>query len=177
MSTNTTGRENGHDTDALDARTQRALTEKLTVLTPDGFPVADADRTRVSVVSQSGETYTVDLAAGECDCPDATYNLADGEACKHERRAAIALGRVAVPAGVATAIDADGDLGEHVDTSLRFAAVDGGEIIDAGDDAELVDDDTDDERPADCSCDALAGDDLPCWACWSAGFRETPPGE
>lgn len=43
---------------------------------------------------------------------------------------------------------------------------------------------TDDGRPDDCACtppirDADGepiGGDLPCWPCWLAGYRSTPPG-
>jgi hypothetical protein len=166
------GRKNGHDgrTDAdtdttLDARDVRALTECMSTL-PEGGDV-------YTVVGENGGTYTVDRRVrGRCTCPDAQYNLPtdDGrERCKHEARVAYATGDRPVPAWIDTdAVDAQ--LGEHVDATPRVAATDGG-IIDAGDDAEILDDDVDDGRPEDCDCgDWNADEGLPCWPCAREGF-------
>jgi predicted nucleic acid-binding Zn finger protein len=173
------GRENGHDgrTDAeattdtdLDARDVRALTECMSVLDEGGDVY--------TVVGENGGTYRVDAREGRCTCPDAQYNLPtdDGrERCKHEARVAYATGDRPVPAWVDT--DAvDPQLGAGVDATPQVAATDGGaDIIDAGDEGEVLDDegDTDDGRPDDCECGAWNADaDLPCWPCYREGFGE-----
>jgi hypothetical protein len=135
MSANDTAADNGHGDAQIDDRTRRALTETLTVLTPDGTPVENPDRTSFSVTSASGATYTVDLASGDCECADAEYRAPAG-GCKHVRRARLATGREPVPATV----DTDPSLGEHVTAPV---ATDGGVVPDAeSPHAELVDDDT-----------------------------------
>jgi hypothetical protein len=102
------------------------------VLTPDGTPVKNPDRTCFSVTSASGATYQVDLASGSCNCDDAEYRGPAG-GCKHGRRARLVTSREAVPA----AVDADDQLGEHVATP----ATDGGVVPAAErDHAEIVDD-------------------------------------
>jgi hypothetical protein len=135
MSANEPSRENGHDEEStdIDDRTQRALTETLTVLTPDGTPVENPNRTTFSVTSASGATYQVDLVTGDCDCADAEYRAPSG-GCKHVRRARLATGREVVPA----AVDADDQLGEHVATP----ATDGGVVTAAErNHAEVIDGD------------------------------------
>jgi hypothetical protein len=133
MSANDPAAENGHgDEQSIDDRTRRALAERLTVLTPDGTPVENPNRTRFSVTSASGATYTVDLATGDCECADAEYRDPSG-GCKHVRRCRLVTGREAVPA----AVDADDQLGEHVATP----ATDGGVVPEGETDhAEIVDD-------------------------------------
>ncbi len=166
-----------HATDAnesIDRRTVRALTEPLTVLDHDETPVDDADTTIVTVTSASGSTYDVDVRAGACSCPDARHREPEG-GCKHVRRARVALGRDVVDADTIRALDVDEQLGAFA-PGPRVAVSDGG-IVDAGDDAELVDDtDADTERPADCDCVAFHDDAaLPCWPCWRDGFDEPNP--
>lgn len=132
MTEYTTAGENGHEDDQIEDRTRRALAERLTVLTPDGTPVENPNRTRFSVTSASGATYQVDLATESCDCADAEYRDPAG-GCKHVRRCRLATGRDAVP----TAIDADDQLAEHVATP----ATDGGVVPEGETDhAEIVDD-------------------------------------
>jgi len=99
MSANDTAADNGHGDAQIDDRTHRALTETLTVLTPDGTPVENPDRTSFSVTSASGATYTVDLATNSCDCAAAEYRDPAG-GCKHVRRCRVATGREPVPAAV-----------------------------------------------------------------------------
>jgi hypothetical protein len=166
-----------HATDAnesIDRRTVRALTEPLTVLDHDETPVDDADTTIVTVTSASGSTYDVDVRAGACSCADARHREPEG-GCKHVRRARVALGRDVVDADTIRALDVDEQLGAFA-PGPRVAVSDGG-IVDAGDDAELVDDtDADTERPADCDCVAFHDDAaLPCWPCWRDGFDEPNP--
>jgi hypothetical protein len=73
-------------------------------------------------------TYMVDLRRGRCSCADSEYWNAE---CKHQRRAAFALGREPVPAAIAPS-DVPGELGgEHLDGEPRFLATDGGAV--AGD--------------------------------------------
>ena len=107
-----------------DERDVRAVTEYLTVL--DDLPaVADADGLYV-VVSESGESYTVDARTDACQCPYKKYR---GIRCKHARRVAYATGREPIPAGI-DAEEIDDDLGRHVGGEVRRAATDGGTAAD-----------------------------------------------
>lgn len=107
MSTeSTTGQE------SIAPRTERALTECMTVL-PEGGDC-------YTVVGENGGTYGVDARDGRCTCPD--YQHRDAH-CKHLRRVAFATGSAPVPAG----IDADPHLGAHVEGEPVRAATDGGE--------------------------------------------------
>jgi len=108
----------------LSDRAVRALTEYMTVLetAPDVY----------GVTTQSGSEYTVDARDGRCTCPDAQYNLDDGEQCKHEFRVAYATAERAVPAWVNTdAVDVlDGCENEHCQRLLNYVH-DPGVTIDA----------------------------------------------
>jgi hypothetical protein len=136
-----------NDCNDINKRLRRALEQPLSVLSTDGTPI-QGDASIVSVVSHSGEEYTVDVREGRCDCPDATYNLDNDSKCKHQFRAEIALGRTPVPVRAAESIDVDGLLGSHTDASLKFAASDGG-IIDA-DSGTWISDESDDIETATC---------------------------
>lgn len=131
------------DSTDIQPRLRRALEEPLSVLSTDGTPV-DGDVSIVSVVSHSGEEYTVDVREGRCDCPDATYRLDDDDKCKHEIRAEISLGISPIPVHAAEIVDIDELLGSHTDASLKFLASDGG-IIDGDTGAEISDDSDDTE--------------------------------
>jgi len=144
------------DTVTVDERTERALTEYLTVTVSD-----EGDEHVVEVHSQSTETYVVDAVEGNCSCPDAEYNLDEDTPCKHVRRARFALGLDAVPSDAAEALDVDPSLGCGTDADLRFAASDGG-VIEAGDDAEVLGDDENDEE---CDVCAELDGDLGCFEC------------
>ena len=61
----------------------------------------------------------------------------------------------------------DGLLGQHVEGSPKVAVTDGGGMIIAGDDDEILDEDN---RPEDCQCWDPDGE-FPCWPCYRAGFR------
>ena len=75
------------DTSRLDGRSARAWTEPMAVRAlGDG---------QYAVENQQGRTYTVDLDAGDCTCPDHRIR---GERCKHLRRVAIEVTRGRVPA-------------------------------------------------------------------------------
>ena len=131
-----------HATDAnesIDRRTVRALTEPLTVLDHDETPVDDADTTIVTVTSASGSTYDVDVVSGACSCPDARHREPEG-GCKHVRRARVALGRETVDADVPRDLHGDPQLAAFA-PGPRVATSDGG-IIDAGDDGEVIHDET-----------------------------------
>jgi len=154
----------------VEPRTERALSEPLSVLALDGTPVESSDETIVQVVSHSGESYRVDVRESRCTCPDAKHNLDDDERCKHERRARAVLAIEPVDSRVLAAVDVDEQLGAHA-PGPAVATSDGG-IIEAGDDGEVIDE-TDDGRPDDCDCgDWNAGADLPCWPCYRDGFEE-----
>jgi hypothetical protein len=124
--------------ESIEPRTRRALTEPLSVLTLDGMPVHDDDETIVQVVSHSGESYRVDAREGRCTCPDAEYNLAPGETCKHARRARAALGTEPVDSQVLDALDVDENLGANAPGPV-VATPDGG-IIEAGDEGVILED-------------------------------------
>ena len=128
----------------VEKRTRRALEEPLSVLSVDGTPLDETDTTIVSVVSHSGEQYTVDVREGRCTCPDAEYNL-----------------------------DADEQLGQHA-FEPAVASADGGIVDAGDDGVVLDDDaDAGDERPADCDCAGFHADaTLPCWPCYRAGYDE-----
>jgi hypothetical protein len=161
--TTATAEEKPTDYD-LDDRTERALTEYLTVLEDVGRARGAEDL--YLVVSQSGNEYLVDADLGACECPDAEYNLSDGEQCKHESRVAFATGAEPIPAGVD---DVDDQLGAHVSATPRVAAADGGAVA-----AEDEESDTETGRPDECDCwDADL--DVPCWPCYLAGYEEQNP--
>jgi hypothetical protein len=124
----------------INPRLRRALEEPLSVVSTEGTPV-DGDASIVSVESHTGESYTVDVREGRCNCRDAQYNLGDDQRCKHQIRAEIALDRSPVPVRAAETVDVDPVLGEHTDACLQFVAADGG-LID-GETGELLEDDND----------------------------------
>ena len=53
-----------------------------------------------SITSQSGRECVVDARDGSCTCPDAQYNLDDGDLCKHALRVSVVRGERAIPAAV-----------------------------------------------------------------------------
>jgi hypothetical protein len=102
----------------FDARAARALTESMTVIDAD----ADADlRDDEYRVHRPESTYTVDMRAESCDCPDALH----GHRCKHQRRVDYATGTVPIPGWVnREAIDPG--LGAALGSDPRIAVADGG---------------------------------------------------
>ena len=148
----------------IDRRGARALTEYMTAL-PEGGDV-------YSVTTEGGSEYAVDAREGRCTCPDHQHR---GARCKHLRRVAFATGAEPVPAVVDRGA-VDPALGAHVDATPRVAVTDGG-ILEAGDDGEILEGDTDtDDRPADCECGAWNADGpLQCWACYRDSFDEPAP--
>jgi predicted nucleic acid-binding Zn finger protein len=197
MSTNATDANESTAFDRLDARDRRALVEHIAIL-PDIGPARDAPGVFLAVGEHGGGEYVVDVETGACTCPDATYNLPDGNrtTCKHVAAARLATGRREVPAPV-TPADVRDDLAEHVDESPTYAvhadapapdvppatvdtagaavATDGGRVVEppVGDDTDA---DTADSRPDDCECHPAWSDDVtPCFACWRAGFDVPNP--
>lgn len=153
----------------LCARDVRALTEVMSTL--DDTPTVRGADGLYEVVSQSGNTYTVDLWGPSCTCPDAEKR---DVTCKHARRVMYAVGARPIPGWVQRGA-LDDQLGEHVDATPQVgrAATDGGVHVSAAQAADAPDQD---ERPAGCECDAIAiddGDALPCWPCFRDGF-DTP---
>lgn len=123
------------DHESIDNRTERALTEYMTVLDEGG------DIYTVVGENENG-AYQVDARKGRCTCADHKHRNAR---CKHLRRVAFALGEEAIPSEVD---DVDPQLGDHVGGEPITAearadegavASDGGVI--GGDGGELVDDD------------------------------------
>jgi len=121
MSTFDTSRQESDGTE-LDDRTERALTEYMSVLAEGGDVF--------TVVGENGGTYRVDSRKSRCTCPDHEHR---GVTCKHQHRVAFATGERVVPAGV----DVKGHLGEHVEGTVRHAATDGG--VSAETDGESTD--------------------------------------
>jgi len=109
----------------FDERAAKALTESMTVL-DDGLD-HDLRDEEFRVVTPTG-TYTVDMVAETCDCPDALHR---GSRCKHQRRISYARGAVPIPGWVnREAVDAQ--LGQHLSASPRIATADGRtEVFDA----------------------------------------------
>jgi hypothetical protein len=170
--------------DLTDPRAVRALTECMTVLEIRG---ADSPDTGLyEVVAQSGQTYTVDIQAGRCTCPDVAHNLRDGARCKHQYRVLVATGGLAIPTWTSAAA-VDPLLGHHLTAGPRVALADGGTDLsrDASHQAHLdprgdrqtrLDHEPERERPEDCDCDPLtASGGLPCWPCFRDGFEEPAP--
>jgi len=133
--------------DSIESRTERALTECMTVLPNKGRARGAPDLFIVVGENENGE-YLADTRTATCECADDEYNLADGEACKHVRRARIATGDRPVPASALETgnISIDDTFGAHVDASPKFATADGG-IID-GETGEVLEDDNDSEDVA-----------------------------
>jgi hypothetical protein len=127
MSTNETS---GQDCIDIEPRTERALTECMTVL-PNHGRAAGAPGLFIVVGEndENDQTYLADTRSNTCECGDDEYNLDDQEACKHVRRAEIAAGDRPVPADVLGDIEIDSTFGAQVDASAKFATADGG-IID-----------------------------------------------
>lgn len=171
----TTNTPDGNESIDLEPRTRRAATECMAVL-PDHGDARDAPGLYVVIGENGGGEYLVDTHAAEprCTCPDAEHRNPDG-GCKHYRRVRMATGETPLPAGV----DVDDQLGDHVSAdSTPRAVADGGEIVVAGDDGEILDETDDVEgtggRPDDCQCTSfLADEGVPCWPCFRDGF-ETP---
>jgi hypothetical protein len=165
----------------IEPRTRRAVTECMTVLPADGD-------TYTVVGEHGGGEYEVKAHTGECSCPDSEYNLPAHKRCKHARRVAIVLGGRPMPA--VDPDDVDPHLGEHVDTRTPTptpdaapgrAIADGGEIIEAGDDGEILDEEDDVacvEGEAWCPGPEADLDDetgpLPCFECYLAAKRREP---
>jgi len=150
----------------IDSRTERALTQYLTVLDDVGRAKGADDL--FLVVSQSGNEYLVDARTGACECPDHEYR---GIHCKHAQRVEFATGERPIPATV-DAVDTQ--LGEHVNAGPRAAATNGGIVV-ANDDGEILDEsENDDGRPEDCQC-WDAGLTLPCFPCYREEFEEPNP--
>jgi hypothetical protein len=119
MSTKT---PNDHEPVELDDRTERALTQYLSVL--DDVGRAKGAEDLYLVVSESGKEYLVDRRTGACECPDHEHRRPEG-GCKHRRRVAFATGEKPVPSDVE---DVDPQLGEHVDGAPQVVATDGGVV-------------------------------------------------
>jgi hypothetical protein len=148
----------------LEERDVRALTEKMSVI-PEGRDI-------YSVSTESGREYTVNTRERRCNCPDGQYHDPEG-GCKHLRRVKYATGETPLPAwGDIDAVD--NLLGEHVKASPRVAVADGGDVIVAGDDAETLDgEDEEDGRPENCDCGEWNADSgLSCWPCYREGFKK-----
>lgn len=144
-------------------RDVRALTECMTVL--DDTPTVCGADGIYKVVSQSGQSYTVDAYGKSCTCPDACHN---DHVCKHQRRVMFACGMHPIPGGLNR--DAfDDHLGEQVAATPRVGQVvtDGGPSL-----ARDPDDEADTARPTDCACTGKDGT-LVCWPYYRDGF-ETP---
>jgi len=70
-----------------------AATEKRTIRTlTEALAVVEREPGLFRVYGEDGTEYTVDGDTGACTCPDAEYNPADGEECKHARGTAGGVG-------------------------------------------------------------------------------------
>jgi hypothetical protein len=98
--------------ESIEPRTERALTECMTVL-PEGGDI-------YTVVGENGDTYRVDGHKDRCTCPDHKHRESY---CKHLRRVDYATGEEPVPA---TVDGVDELLGEQTNASPQVVATDGG---------------------------------------------------
>jgi len=73
----------------VEPRTERALTEYMTVLPESGDIY--------TVVGENGQSYRVDSREGRCTCPDHEHRDVE---CKYIRSVAFAIGARPVPAAV-----------------------------------------------------------------------------
>jgi len=146
-----------HESNDLEDRDVRALTEHMTVLPLRGDVY--------SVTTESGSEYRVDARKGRCTCPDHQYREVE---CKHLRRTAFVTGERPIPAWV-DADEVDAQLGEHVEETPKVAATDGGVTLDS-----FGADNRDDDRPEDCDCSPHF-ERLACWPCYRDGFEEPNP--
>lgn len=137
MSTTKATTENG-----IDNRTLKAATGCMIVV-PEGdgsgqFEVYSAN-------NGVNKTYTVDLRAETCECPDHEHRAPAG-GCKHIRRAKLSLGIMPVPVGVELdealvhdcakygvdpepAVNTPVSAGEH--TASEAIATDGGQLLES----------------------------------------------
>jgi hypothetical protein len=112
------------DCNDIEPRTERALTECMTVLSTSGTPITDAETQTVSVVSHSGETYTVNAVQEVCDCPDHQHNH---RICKHIRRSRFALGIDELSSATLREFEIDDDFAAHCPGPIVLAS-DGGRV-------------------------------------------------
>lgn len=143
----------------VEPRTQRALTQTMTVLSTDGTPITDSDTDVVSVISGSESTYIVDTREESCTCPDHQHNHRQ---CKHIRRARMVMGIDVIDADLLRNYDIDDDFGFHAPGHI-VAASDGGEIEPEGVDTDVEgSDDTDTDTNTDTEeSDEITGHDIP----------------
>ena len=123
----------------LEQRTERALTECMTVL-PGHGRAQGAPGLFVVIGENCNGEYLVDTRTESCECKDAKYRDPDG-GCKHLRRVRIAQGDTPIPAQVLGEITIDSIFGVHVDASPKFATADGG-IIDGENGEEISEQNT-----------------------------------
>ncbi|ELZ96551.1 hypothetical protein [Haloferax sulfurifontis] len=76
--------------DSFEPRTVRALTERMTVYAQDPDAWSDSE----AAVYSSSTQYIVSFVEGQCNCDDSYFRRAK---CKHQRRAAFALGIRDIP--------------------------------------------------------------------------------
>ena len=116
-----------HESNELDDRTRRALTEHMGIL-PEGGDLYTVVGENHPDRDQS--EYTVDLRLGRCSCGDSEYRDAT---CKHQRRVLYATGAEPVPAAISPD-DVPGELGgDHLDGEPEFLATDGGVLEETAD--------------------------------------------
>jgi hypothetical protein len=128
MSTNVSQRENATDSEAqtVDSRTERALSECMTVL-PNHGSARDAPGLFVVIGENENGEYLVDTRTGSCDCDDMRYRDPDG-GCKHLRRVAVLTGDRPIPTWIPDVVDIDTTIGANVDKNVRFVQTDGGVV-------------------------------------------------
>jgi len=129
------------DSIEVESRTERALTECMTVVSTEGTPISNPDTQTVSVISSSGNTYTVEARGEVCTCPDHQHNH---RRCKHIRRARFALGIDEMPAAMLREFDIAENFAAHAPGPIVVAS-DGGRVGDTGEPNEDKDKDKDEE--------------------------------
>ena len=125
--------------DCIETRTERALTECMSIL-PNHGRADGAPGLFVVIGENCNGEYLVDTRTESCECKDAKYRDPEG-GCKHLRRCRIATGENPVPAGALDEITVDSTFGAQLETSAKFATADGG-IIDAESGEKISDENT-----------------------------------
>ncbi len=124
------------DSTELESRTERALTECMTVM-PNHGRAEGAPALFVVIGENCNGEYLVDTRTDSCDCKDMQYRDPEG-GCKHLRRCRIATGEDPVPANALDKITIDSIFGAQLETSAKFATADGG-LIDGDTGKEISD--------------------------------------
>jgi len=134
MSATNSKSENATENRCIDSRTERALSECMSVC-PNHPRVRDAPGLFVVVGENGNGEYLVDVAERSCTCRD-SRDPRRPNPCKHIRRVAILVGDRPIPTWIPDVVDIDTTIGANVDKNVRFIQTDGG-VVTTDDDADV----------------------------------------